>query len=1656
MAGLSWIRQADGRWERTQTTISKRILKQQQRDIRYYDKCLWGSVFTKTHDSNEAYPEYKHLWQRTDEQTWDLDSDDLKQPNLDYSYDSYPGIRGYFSPDALVDRTLANRIYVDHCSRQNQSIDITSQRLEYLRLDDSVVRPDSLVLLKDQEDPVENGVYYYNGRTLERETEFFDEQVVFIEGGKRQKDRLFEIRPVDLDGNWPGVDDEKVYDEGDLWLLRHEIGYILWDDFVFKDAILFSDNVSGQDVLYGVMIADQGLMLSITYDGTNVVYKPVDLPTKENINVLAVSDGYWWAGGDNGLLLRLPVSRTDHTSVDAFTDWEKVKTDTFFDLKDISFLPESEFGVITGENGLVLFSNDSGDNWTTQRVSDKFVKDYNQIHIESENRFYLVGERGYLVRLTRHRRVNGYYMNRILIKRSFEFDSLVETDFHTIRPLVSEGDDLYPDYSDWLVVTGDGGLVAFYNTNSKLEDGSGNDLSFIDNRIRLYELDANNEQLPVVVTGPQDDPDGRPYVNRIIGWRLYDQSTTPRIELWTSRGILFDLETSLGQEPNTGTPIQPWDFGLDVTTLNERQDFILLDDFRYLDDAFYQDSSFVTLGKIWECATSDVVSGFGLDLTSEDYLVTSPPASPPDPTLAPVSSTTPDVEYLYDADSYLAQLDTNLLIADYFLARKFHFLREGVFKVPEIENVISNLSTIDSLKFERGEEISALDKEYSNSTNALDYLHSYFFKNDGLNSTRINFEFTRNTVINDVEEVPVLTEPDRQLYLLDQSTDKYLIDIEDGRLKIELDGSSTSTNPVKSLLEESDLGDAILLDLKRDGSTIFRETFIIRHRSNTGLTLQERFDEGIYGQISNDLFYGNANSYVLSMFNLNKYDTADNDVSLVERINTHPLSAYYGANSESGSLNVRGRSFVGSSRERVVTTCRPAAELSPSSTGDYWTFSTQDGSDYHVWYDVDSGNSAPSLASTPIEVDVTLSDTEIDVARKTYLAISSNIELSSFYDGDVVYVTGDSLSGDPDSASVGTTTGFVSVLSPYSLIDSYNAWYYNLRTRLVYDQGGIFQEDVKYDPKDLFTPDYTLAYYLSRTYGLTPVDLALTDDILDPYSYTFTGTSVVNKFSIKEDFGLNNPPEAGFYYDLIHPVDGTVRNLLVRVIQLTGNEYILEFQDRVNQSVGYSSISKRTTLQDVSEDLESSDDFHRRIFDTQIDGIDRKKVDGDTNKINPSSYVREIMQQDVIRSFFTSYLFTDDNGQLAFFVTDPYFDRNLKWLPIDLFPTGADLMPQKALEVLAQDFDVTNLDSPELVEKASFNDDESADRMNFRLIHGLALPDVWNEFFWLLNAKVKRAVISRSDEPGRIEWYQGDWICGRWEDGIWWNGRWFTGTWIDGEFHSRFTEDRYTEVKVFDEETRLQSKWYSGNFLGGTWFDGTWYDGYWQDATHIDGDWFDGFWFDGKWLNGNWRGGTWRNGTWENGIWNGFSAPAIWWNGIWNQGYFENGTWVFGIWNSTPERQSLFGTKSTLYRPSKWFGGTWNGGRWFASLSNKDYRVSRWYSGTWNDGFWYNGIWYEDKSEDILALQNDKGDVVVRTPAAQRESVWNGGKWHNGVWQDGEWFDGEWLRGVWLDGTWYDGIRYSGHARKGRFLGGTLGKLYRPARKKRRQKPVYL
>jgi len=320
-------------------------------------------------------------------------------------------------------------------------------------------------------------------------------------------------------------------------------------------------------------------------------------------------------------------------------------------------------------------------------------------------------------------------------------------------------------------------------------------------------------------------------------------------------------------------------------------------------------------------------------------------------------------------------------------------------------------------------------------------------------------------------------------------------------------------------------------------------------------------------------------------------------------------------------------------------------------------------------------------------------------------------------------------------------------------------------------------------------------------------------------------------------------------------------------------------------------------------------------------------------------------------------------------------DPFLNFQPIDIFDQGiGDKKIKQAVEILPENYDIEG--------RTYFLQNVNYNKFRYRLIDGLDLEYLTKNFEWVLEAEIRDAVIGMDPESKQLIWYKGIWECGRWFGGKWISGTWKSGDWYEGTWASKVVTDNYLTVK-FDptgSSNISSSTWFGGRWFGGYWDGGTWYDGRWYGGTWNSGRWFDGTWNDGDWNNGEFTSGIWVLGLWKNGIFNTNNGPSFWLDGKFYGGDFENGIWYNGEFKRiSTSLNSRFGVNSSNTRNSNWLGGNFISGE-FHSLLNLDdsgnpdisdiHKYSNWYTGffsgdfyggnvfniNFNSGVWHGGI----------------------------------------------------------------------------------------------------
>jgi hypothetical protein len=346
----------------------------------------------------------------------------------------------------------------------------------------------------------------------------------------------------------------------------------------------------------------------------------------------------------------------------------------------------------------------------------------------------------------------------------------------------------------------------------------------------------------------------------------------------------------------------------------------------------------------------------------------------------------------------------------------------------------------------------------------------------------------------------------------------------------------------------------------------------------------------------------------------------------------------------------------------------------------------------------------------------------------------------------------------------------------------------------------------------------------------------------------------------------------------------------------------------------------------------------------------------------------------------------NDIGFVTILKRDPF----LNYTPIDLIDVGVDKRGTIAIELTNSNV-LSTSDGFSLV-NVDFN------KYRFRLVDGLNIEQLSNNYGWIYEAEISEAVIGLID--GELTWYKGIWECGRWFGGIWISGTWVSGDWYAGVWESKLIKDNWINIDVDDKSSNItSSKWLNGRWFGGTWNNGTWANGRWYSGSWNNGQWFNGIWNEGIWRNGSFTGGVWVSGDWNGGVFNTNSGPSYWLDGNWKSGDFENGNW----YNGNFEGNSRFGTKSFNSRNANWYSGNWIGGSFYSRIKTNErgeyevsdiHKYSIWRTGNWFSGDWYGGIaynidfksgtWYGGIVEDIQIIGFNQ------TPESKNEIVING------------------------------------------------------------------
>jgi hypothetical protein len=539
--------------------------------------------------------------------------------------------------------------------------------------------------------------------------------------------------------------------------------------------------------------------------------------------------------------------------------------------------------------------------------------------------------------------------------------------------------------------------------------------------------------------------------------------------------------------------------------------------------------------------------------------------------------------------------------------------------------------------------------------------------------------------------------------------------------------------------------------------------------------------------------------------------------------------------------------------------------------------------------------------------------------------------------------------------------------------------YYNLETNIKYATYGtnstlsIDNIEVKYDENIIYGANYSILNFLKN---LNPIFTNNYTFNLPNHTYTFqplfrTAIGEFKEFNINKNViyignDITNITDyiEGTFIDITNNYK-IVNRVYIKSIEKTYYEayptkirWVIKTDKALDTNldlVGDVSLRSRNTLEEISMDLEFTDDLMFPITNGS-NGVTLTNNTYYRNQVTSKAYSNLLLNDDNIRRNVSSVVHLDETNDWIISVINWKDDPNFFYRPLELFEVGVDYVLKKSITIDSSNYLVEG--NTLQLKNVDFN------KFNYQIVDGLTVKDFEEKFYWVLNADIRNAVVGQ-DKNGNFVWYSGDWIAGTFESGIWYSGIAYNMEWINGDVYSNIINNSYNILTPIDNNDSTNTIWYKS-----TWYNGVWHNGTTNDCTWEDGKFLNGVWNNGTFKNGtffgSWNGGIWVNGTFLGGEFSQNNTFSIWENGTWLGGDFANGTWKNGIFDQTSTSLSRFGTKATLLNNAIWEYGWWKNGEFHSYLNvdeknitqpSTNYKYSTWYNGTWENGIFFGGIW---------------------------------------------------------------------------------------------------
>ena len=403
-----WIFNQDiGKWIKTENTVSKdnfNLYKQQAEQTQLYSKIKSGSVYTYINDTSNIYENLSYIKNEPISPTFSEWNN--------YIIENAFVLKNKFTPTKAITEFLNNHTYINLCSTTNIQLSyINSQTL----IDGIKLKDGYLILLKDQTNLKENGIYQYSKNKITKiifDYKLSHNNVICVKEGFININLKYKLNR-NVNGYYPIDGEDMIWSVCNPFILRHRVDYnniynTNYYSIIYDNGRLLSTGDFG--VIY---INQSGYSDIINNPYKYILYCIYN--QQDNIN--------YFSCGEQGTLLS--INKKDLSI-------SKIDLNIIFSLRKIDFLDNNN-GVVIGDSNTIFITNNAGLKWTS--ISNSYFNDlsYNSVIYYSYDKIYIVGNSGCFLELTFINNNWTFYKRSITLYNTLSDESIIYDDINDIK-----------------------------------------------------------------------------------------------------------------------------------------------------------------------------------------------------------------------------------------------------------------------------------------------------------------------------------------------------------------------------------------------------------------------------------------------------------------------------------------------------------------------------------------------------------------------------------------------------------------------------------------------------------------------------------------------------------------------------------------------------------------------------------------------------------------------------------------------------------------------------------------------------------------------------------------------------------------------------------------------------------------------------------------------------------------------------------------------------------------------------------------------------------------------------------------------------------------------------------------------------------------------